>query len=100
MNKKRVLAKILSGSRNIRFAELTALVEALGFTLSRTSGSHHIYQHPQAAAPINLQNVNGQAKPYQARQVVEIMERSGLTLSASAPDDEEPSAGEGNNVHD
>ncbi len=87
MNKKRILAKILTGSRNIRFAELTALVEALGFTLSRTNGSHHIYQHPQVTAPINLQNVNGQAKPYQVRQVIELIERNGLSLSGTAPDD-------------
>jgi predicted RNA binding protein YcfA (HicA-like mRNA interferase family) len=39
------------------------LIEAFGFELVRVSGSHHIFEHLQVAELINIQNVNGQAKP-------------------------------------
>jgi len=43
--RRRLLQKLLSGSKNIRFAEAVAGAEAFGFRLSRISGSHHIYVH-------------------------------------------------------
>jgi hypothetical protein len=67
MKPRRLLRAILSGSRNIRFGDMVGLVEAFGFVLARTSGSHHIFVHPDVAELVNLQNVQGQAKPYQIR---------------------------------
>lgn len=96
MNARKVLEKALGGSKNIRFADLMALVEALGFSLSRINGSHHIFQHPDIQEMINLQNVNGKAKPYQIRQVLSIIEEYGLTLErgedplADAETEEQP----------
>jgi predicted RNA binding protein YcfA (HicA-like mRNA interferase family) len=46
MKPRKTLEKILFGSKNLRFDDLTALVRASGFRLSRTSGSHHIFTHP------------------------------------------------------
>jgi len=54
---RKTLEKILYGSKNIRFADMTALVRAFGFHLSRTSGSHHIFTHPQIPELVNLQEV-------------------------------------------
>jgi predicted RNA binding protein YcfA (HicA-like mRNA interferase family) len=45
MNKRKLLQKVLAGSKNIRFTEMLRLAEAFGFTLSRTEGSHHIMVH-------------------------------------------------------
>ena len=78
--KKKLVQKLLSGSKNIRFSEAQTAVEAFGFRLSRISGSHHIYFHPDVPELINLQNVNGKAKPYQIRQFLEIVERYNLQL--------------------
>lgn len=39
MNEKRLLLRILSGSKNIRFNDFVGLVEAFGFRLSRVNGS-------------------------------------------------------------
>lgn len=83
------LEKILAGSKNVRFSDLAALVEALGFSLARTHGSHHIFQHPLVSEAINLQSVNGQAKPYQVRQVIALIEEYGLTLSQGVVEVEE-----------
>ncbi len=80
MNKKRLLQKILMGSQNIRFNDLINLIEALGFVLDRVNGSHHIFKHPEVQELVNLQDVRGEAKPYQVRQVVELIETYGLTL--------------------
>ncbi|MFN6495386.1 MULTISPECIES: type II toxin-antitoxin system HicA family toxin [unclassified Nostoc] len=55
MSKKRkLLEKVLSGSRNIQFHELVTLFEAFGFSLSRINGSHHIFTHPDIHNLLNL----------------------------------------------
>ncbi|MEW5941903.1 MAG: type II toxin-antitoxin system HicA family toxin [Chloroflexota bacterium] len=77
---KKILAKVLAGSKNIAFADFISLVEGFGFRLSRTSGSHHIFIHPKVKELVNLQNVNGQVKPYQIRQFMELVERYALNL--------------------
>ncbi len=80
MNERKTLQKLLSGSRNIRFAEMTALVEAFGFHLARVQGSHHIFVHPEVPELVNLQEVKGEAKPYQIRQFLKLVERYDLEL--------------------
>ena len=77
---KKILAKVLAGSKNIAFNDFVLLVEGFGFRLSRTSGSHHIFVHPMVKELVNLQNVNGQVKPYQIRQFMELVERYALNL--------------------
>ena len=61
---QKLLSKVLAGSKNIRFGEMVSLVEAFGFRLSRVRGSHHIFVHPRVQELVNLQNVQGKAKPY------------------------------------
>jgi len=80
MKNRKLLKKILAGSRNIHFDEMVALVEAFGFRLERVNGSHHIFVHPDVPKLINLQNVKGYAKPYQIRQFLRIVEEYNLTL--------------------
>lgn len=64
---------------NVRFNDAQRLVEALGFELDRVRGSHHIYRH-SAGQRLNLQARGGQAKPYQLRQLLELVERHALRL--------------------
>ncbi len=80
MNKRRILEKALAGSKNIQFSEIVALVEAFGFHLSRVKGSHHIFAHPNIPELVNLQEVQGKAKPYQIRQFLRLVERYNLEL--------------------
>lgn len=77
---KKILAKVLSGSKNIAFNDFVLLVEGFGFRLSRISGSHHIFVHDHVRELVNLQNVDGQVKPYQIRQFMELVERYDLNL--------------------
>lgn len=80
MNKRRLLQKLIAGSKNIRFNEMRTIVEAFGFRLSRVSGSHHIFVHPDVSELLNLQEVSGQAKPYQIQQFLRLVERYNLKL--------------------
>jgi predicted RNA binding protein YcfA (HicA-like mRNA interferase family) len=80
--KRRLLQKILSGSKNVRFSDFVTLVEAFGFVLGRVRGSHHIYKHPHVPALLSLQPAKkGQAKPCQVRQFLDLVEEYNLTLS-------------------
>lgn len=80
MNRRKLLEKILSGSKNIRFNDLVRLVEGFGFVLSRVRGSHHIFEHPKIPEILNLQNDNGHAKPYQVKQFLQLVEQHNLKL--------------------
>ena len=75
-----MLQKALQGSKNIRFSDMVRLVEAFGFRLSRVSGSHHICVHPDLAELLNLQEVDGKAKPYQIRQFLRLIERYNVRM--------------------
>ena len=80
MNKRKLLGKLLSESKNIRFAEAKIIAEAFGFKLDRINGSHHIFVHPGVPNIINLQDVKGNAKPYQLKQLLKIIETYNLHM--------------------
>jgi hypothetical protein len=69
-------------SRNVGFAEFCRLIEAFGFRLRRVSGSHHIYTHPQVPRPLSLQPREQEAKPYQVKQFVEMVEEFDLKMES------------------
>ena len=60
---------------NLRFSDLCALAEMAGFIFDRAAGSHKIYKHP-AGFMMNFQDVNGKAKPYQVRQLLDFIRRN------------------------
>jgi len=55
-------------------------LQAFGFRLARTQGSHHIFQHSDIQELINIQHVRGQAKPYQIKQFLELIEKYDLQI--------------------
>jgi len=80
MNRKKILKKILDGSKNIKFSDIVNLIEGFGFQLSRTDGSHHIFSRPDIPELVNIQSVKGQVKPYQIRQFLKLVEKYDLSL--------------------
>ena len=84
MKKRKLLQKLLSGLKNIRFSEAIAGAEMFGFRLDRINGSHHIFVHPDMSELVNLQNVKGKAKPYQVKQLLQIIERYNLQMEDEA----------------
>jgi HicA toxin of bacterial toxin-antitoxin, len=86
MDPRRLLARLARGDvANISYSDLRRLVEMFGFELRRTSGSHHIFAHPEVPELLNLQEVRGQAKPYQVRQFLRLVERYALRLEEDGP---------------
>jgi hypothetical protein len=76
----KLLAKILSGtsSQNISFDELVGLLQHLGFVM-RISGGHRIFSREGVVEILNLQpRRDGTAKPYQLRQVRNVIVRNKL----------------------
>lgn len=84
MRPQKTLSKILDGAYVLPFKDLVSLSEGLGFTLERVRGSHHIFSHPEVAELLNLQEVKGEAKPYQVRQLMKLIEKYDLTLEDGA----------------
>ena len=73
---ERLLQTILRGrsDANIRFSGLRALMQHLGFE-ERIRGSHHLYRREGVAEKVNLQRDDGNAKPYQVRQVRRLIQK-------------------------
>lgn len=71
---EKLLLSILSGTqdRNILFADLRAVLERLGFQC-RIKGDHFIYTKDGVEEIINIQPVGNKAKPYQVKQVRNII---------------------------
>jgi predicted RNA binding protein YcfA (HicA-like mRNA interferase family) len=84
MKPQRLLKRILLAPHNVRFRDLLGLAEALGFRIERIEGSHHILFHPDIPELLNLQEVRGEVKPYQVRQLLHLIERRNLTLQEDA----------------
>lgn len=80
MKRRKLLQKIIGDSKNIRFTEMVNLVEGFSFKRIRTDGSHHIFSRPDIPELVNLQDVKGQAKPYQIRQFLKLVEKHNLKL--------------------
>jgi predicted RNA binding protein YcfA (HicA-like mRNA interferase family) len=80
MSPRKTLELILQGSRNVRLSDFVRLVGAFGFGPPRVSGSHHIFSRPGIPEAINVQDFHGQAKPYQIRQFLNLVEKYGLKL--------------------
>ena len=79
--RSKLLKKVLSGSKNIRFDDFVALLEGFGFESRRIRGSHHIFSQPDISEQLSIQpKKNGQAKPYQIRQLLKLREKHDLRL--------------------
>lgn len=69
------IEELESKRNNVRFAYLVRVCQE-HFGCERVRGSHHIFKTPWAGDPrINLQRVDGKAKPYQIDQVVAALQR-------------------------
>ncbi len=67
---QKALAAILSGvqDKNISFSDLYQILIALGFSV-RIKGDHHIFTKAGVVEIINIQPDGNKAKPYQVKQV-------------------------------
>lgn len=87
--KQKLFQRILNHQKNVQFDDLISLVIAFGFVLDRIKGSHHTYKHPSIPdAFLLLQpDKNGQAKPYQIKQFLSMIEQYNLRMGESGEGD-------------
>ena len=71
---EKLLLSVLSGTRdkNMLFTDLQTVLDRLGFQC-RIKGDHFIYTKDDVEEIINLQPAGNKAKPYQAKQVRNII---------------------------
>lgn len=81
--KKKIIQKVLSGlsDKNIAFSDLLNLLLKFDFSL-KVSGSHHILTREDIEEIINLQPKSGKAKPYQVKQVRELIVKYRLNIDS------------------
>jgi len=85
---RKTLERVLSpeSTRSIRFEDLCNVLIRLGFEERRQTGSHRIFSKFGLPEIINVQpRPDGFAKPYQVRQVRNLILRYGLHLSVHSP---------------
>lgn len=69
-----------NSNRDVSFRDFLALVSALGFVHSRTKGSHQSFGHPRCPKLLVVQPKGKDAKRYQVRELLDMVEEYGLAL--------------------
>ena len=80
MNKKKLLLKLINNPTNVKFQDFVLIAEAFGFVLVRTKGSHNIFLNKEINEIINIQNYKSEAKPYQIKQFLSLVEKYNLKM--------------------
>jgi predicted RNA binding protein YcfA (HicA-like mRNA interferase family) len=77
----KLYAQLLIDSRaTLAFRDFERLLEAFGFRLDRTRGSHRQYVHPGAPFVLTVQPDGKDAKRYQVRQFLDMVAEFGLSM--------------------
>jgi hypothetical protein len=71
--------KLLDGIRNnpkgVRFGDACKAAEIIGFVKMGGKGSHTVYARTGEPTILNFQNRSGYVPPYQARQLIEMLDK-------------------------
>ena len=81
---EKLIFSVLSGKsdENIRFSDLRRLMTALGFS-ERIKGDHYIFTKDGVEEILNLQPRGSKSKPYQVKQVRNLIVRYRLAVGNS-----------------
>ena len=69
-----------SSNRTVSFRDFERLLRAFGFECDRTTGSHRQYVHPKVPRSFPVQPEAKDAKRYQVRELLELIETYGLYI--------------------
>jgi len=76
----KLIASICNNPKGVRFDDACKVARRLGFTSEGGSGSHRAFSRPGEPIGLNFQSHNGKIKPYQARQLIAMIEKYGDEL--------------------
>lgn len=78
---EKLYARLLANQRQaISFRDFERLLEAFGFQHARTTGSHRQYVHPKIPRAFPVQPDGKDAKRYQVREFLELVEEYSLYM--------------------
>ena len=73
--REKLLAGISNNPKAVRFDDACRAAELLGFKHKGGHGSHRAFARPGEPELLNFQDRNGCIVPYQARQLIRMIER-------------------------
>lgn len=73
----KLLASIAANPRQVRFADACKVAQLLGFVHKGGAGSHRAFARSDEPIGLNFQNRAGFIPPYQARQLLAMIEKYG-----------------------
>jgi virulence-associated protein VapD len=84
---EKTVNRIVQGNSdaNLRFKDVCSVLEHFGFS-KRVRGDHHIFTHERVTEILNLQPRNGKAKPYQVKQVRNVLIEYGFVNQGGSDD--------------
>lgn len=65
----------------MRFADACKVAEQLGFAFRNGKGSHCVYGKPGEPVILNFQNRDGYIPAYQARQLIDMIDKYDIEIS-------------------
>jgi len=71
----KLIAAIRNNLKDVGFEDACRAARWLGFTATGGAGSHRAYSRPGEPMLLNFQNRNGKIKPYQARQLIAMIDK-------------------------
>ena len=63
---------------DVRFERFCAVIEHFGFLCRGQKGSHKVYVRAGIVENLSVQEVHGKAKPYQIKQLIDLVDRYSL----------------------
>lgn len=73
--REKLLASIRNNPKSVRFDDACKAAETIGFVKAGGKGSHVVYARAGESTILNFQNRGGYIPPYQARQLIEMMDK-------------------------
>lgn len=73
--KEKQLESLRSNLKTVRFNDACKIAERLGFSRQGGKGSHRTYGRPDEPLLLNFQNSGGYILVYQAKQLLEMVEK-------------------------
>ncbi len=75
VRREKLIEAIRNNPRGVRFDDACKVARWLGFTGEGGEGSHRAFSRPGEPIGLNFQNHHGKIKPYQARQLIEMIDK-------------------------
>jgi predicted RNA binding protein YcfA (HicA-like mRNA interferase family) len=72
---EKIWAGLQHSLHNVRFGDFCRVIEWFSFVQKGGKGSHYTYLHKDVHDIIDVQSFGGEAKPYQIRQFIRLVER-------------------------